>query len=181
MVWNHHCCWHANSGGPALRDVLSRLPISATDIAIDVGCGKGGAMITMSFFPFRRVDGVEISPHLAETARQNLRRLRVHNASVFCCDAGEFRKFDPYTFVYMFNPFPESVMAEVMNNLQDSLIHQPRLLTLVYFNPLYHSCVVENGFETVGEYTDAGHPFRIYRPSAPGRGPRGVGLGARTL
>src|SRR5205823_9337716 len=52
---------HGNSGGPSLQFVLDTLKISATDAILDLGCGKGGAMITLAKYPFRRIDGIDIS------------------------------------------------------------------------------------------------------------------------
>ena len=41
---------------------------------VDVGCGKGRAMLLALRFPFRQVLGVELSPELAVVAQDNLRR-----------------------------------------------------------------------------------------------------------
>ena len=109
---------HSNSGGPELEAVLRELPIRPGDAVIDLGCGKGGAMLTLAKYPFERVDGVEISPALCQTAEANLKRAGVKNASVYCCDAGEFQGLDAYAFVYMYNPFPEAVMQRVSANLR---------------------------------------------------------------
>src|SRR5436305_2669291 len=90
-------CWCSNSGGPELEELLHMLPISRADAVLDIGCGKGGAMITLAQFPFERVDGLEISPKLAHIARLNIRRLDIPNAAVFCADAADFTDIDPYT------------------------------------------------------------------------------------
>jgi 2-polyprenyl-3-methyl-5-hydroxy-6-metoxy-1,4-benzoquinol methylase len=49
---------HGSSGGPGLEVVLDALNISPEDSVLDLGCGKGGAMITMARWTFSRVDGV---------------------------------------------------------------------------------------------------------------------------
>lgn len=51
---------HGNSGGPSLALVLESLSISSSDMALDVGCGKAGAILTLARFPFARVDGIEL-------------------------------------------------------------------------------------------------------------------------
>ena len=156
--------WYANSGGPALRKLLRSLPITSEDSAIDVGCGKGGAILTLSRFPFGRVDGLDISPLLVDIARRNLRRCRIRNSSIICSDAAQFRNFDPYTYVYLYHPFPAAVMDCVMRNLRESLAAHPRPLTLIYCNPYHDSSVTAGGFEAVREFTDSVHPIRVYRP-----------------
>src|SRR4029079_18462186 len=75
--------YHKDGGGPLLRDLLNRLNISQTDVALDLGSGKGGAMATMAQYPFRRVDGVEIAPELVDAARKNLATLQLHHFPTF--------------------------------------------------------------------------------------------------
>ena len=42
-------------------------------VFVDVGAGKGRAMLLAAEFPFRRIVGVELHPQLAAVARENLR------------------------------------------------------------------------------------------------------------
>jgi SAM-dependent methyltransferase len=46
-------------------------PIERT-VFLDVGAGKGRAMLLASQYPFLRVEGVELNPVLADTARSNI-------------------------------------------------------------------------------------------------------------
>ncbi len=156
---------YANTGGPALRRFLGTLPLKATDSIIDLGCGKGGALITMARFPFQRVDGLDISPLMVDIARRNLQRMRLRKCTVYCADAAQFTALEPYAYVYMFHPFPASVVEAVMANLRRSLEAHPRPLTVIYNNPYHHSSVVEGGFEVVEEFGEAVYPIRVYRPS----------------
>ena len=157
---------YGNSGGPDLDVVLSRLPISPTDRVLDVGCGKGGAMITMSKYGFARVDGVEISHRLAAIAEKHLARAKVANASVFCCDAADFTDYDPYTVLYMYHPFGDVVLREVLKNLAASLARRPRRLTLLYRNPIHHELIIQAGFRHTGKFDHLKHPFYIYESPA---------------
>src|SRR5262245_3087871 len=63
---------HGNSGGPGLEIVLRSLNITPGDSILDIGSGKGGAMITFARWPFRRIDGIEICPDLIAIAQRNL-------------------------------------------------------------------------------------------------------------
>lgn len=156
---------YRDSGGPALRQVLRTLPISQSDVALDIGCGKGGAMLTLALCPFARVDGVELSPQLAQIARQNLERLGVHNANVFCCDAAEFTDLDAYTYFYMYHPFPEIVMRPVMENICSSMNRRPRNLFLIYKNPVLDALVISVGFRKLGDILPShvtDRPFALY-------------------
>ncbi len=159
---------YGNSGGPDLDVVLTRLPILPTDAVLDIGCGKGGAMITLSKYGFARVDGVEISHRLAAKAEKHLARARVGNASVFCCDAADFIGYDPYTVLYMYHPFGDVVLREVLANLAASLARRPRKLTLLYRNPIYHELVIQAGFRQTGKFDHLKHPFYVYEWFGPG-------------
>jgi SAM-dependent methyltransferase len=143
---------HQKSGGPALDRVLRTLPICESDMALDIGCGKGSAILTMARYPFARVDGVEISKELVEIARENLRRMRVRNAVLFHSDAATFDGYDRYNFYYLYNPFPAVVMAETIGRIAESLKQRPRKVTLVYSNPKDRTVIESAGFRSIAEF-----------------------------
>lgn len=55
-----------------IRLIVNSLEVYPTDSVVDIGCGKGYAMYAMAQKPFSQIDGIEICPHLAETALHNL-------------------------------------------------------------------------------------------------------------
>lgn len=130
----HH---YSDSGGPHLYRVLASLPITRDDAILDLGCGKGGALITMHRFRFGRVAGLDLSPELLAVARVNLDRLQLTaRTTLYHADAAEFTNLDPYTHLYFYNPFPEPVIERHLDHLQQSLARRPRRLTLIYKNPV---------------------------------------------
>jgi SAM-dependent methyltransferase len=136
---------YENAGTLRVKIMLSSLSISKNDLMIDIGCGKGKMIYLMSKFPFKRVDGVEISERLSRIAIKNLQKLNVTNAEIFTCGARLFRDIDKYNFIYFYNPFPSVVMKVVIKNIEESLMKIPRSLTIVYFNPVCHSDIIESG------------------------------------
>ena len=132
-----------STSGPILEAVFNKLKITPTDAVIDFGSGKGGALITLTKYPFRRIAGVEISPSLVEIAQRNLAKLGIKKVAMYCLDAGIFRDFDEFNYIYMANPFPCQVMNEVMANLSASLIQVPRDLTIIYRNPTCHEIIIQ--------------------------------------
>jgi SAM-dependent methyltransferase len=155
-----------DSGGPDLQTALRSLEIPPATVALDLGCGKAGAMLTLAAH-CARVDGVDLSPELVRIAQANLARAGLSaKTRVFCCDAAEFRDLDAYGLIYMFNPFPEKTMRAVAENLSASATRAPRNLIIVYKNPRQHAVLTETGFSSVREI-DCGDrlPFRIYRYS----------------
>jgi SAM-dependent methyltransferase len=155
--------WYSDSGGPDLERVLRQLKISQTDIALDVGCGKGGAMITLARYPFQRVEGVDSSRELVAIAEQNFRRLRLKKCRVYTADAARFDCLDDYNFIYMYNPFPYPVMKDFIANLEKSLSQSPRFIRLLYKNPVCDAVIQANGiFKLTSIFDHSTHPFFLY-------------------
>ncbi len=125
------------------RAVFDRLQLDYQRFRfVDVGSGKGRALLLASAYPFAEVIGVELSPKLDRIARANIARYSG------CCapdagqrmrslqaDAGEFCWPPGPLVVYMWNAFTEPVMARVLHNLRAALIEQPREMYLVYIHP----------------------------------------------
>lgn len=117
---------------------------------VDVGSGKGRALLLASDYPFREVIGVELSPELDRVARANVARYAaviaaephahgnlLHRPPVISIqgDATEFLWPTGPLVVYMWNAFTSPVMERVFHNLRASLAEQPRELYLVYMHP----------------------------------------------
>ncbi len=159
------------SGDRYLKQLLKSLKISKQDRILDVGCGKGSAIHIMLRFPFASVDGVEISEPLAEIARRNFKILRVpaERTRITRMNAAKFTQFDPYNFVYLYNPFRRPVFRKVLGNLIDSLKRVPRNVTVIYNNPVCHEDVINSGFfELDSEHPNKwGNKIFIYKHKTP--------------
>lgn len=101
-------------------------------IFVDLGCGKGRALIIAARLGFRQVIGVEFVGELAAAARRNLQIAGIANAVVLDGDAAEYSFCDGDLIVYLFNPFEEEVVRAVVANL-----NRPRSgkLYVIYANP----------------------------------------------
>lgn len=155
--------YYADSGGLAFDKIMGHFDISPADAIVDFGCGKGGTLISLSKYPFARILGVEISADLVAVARRNLRKLKIENVELRCCDAAEFKELDDFNYFYFFDPFPCVVMAQVLANIEQSLAGRPRQVTLVYLNPFCHDLVAAGGtFEKIGELDHFEHACFIY-------------------
>ena len=128
---------------PSLKKALSLYRIRETDALIDIGCGKGKVMCVCAKYPFREIRGLELSPSLAQIARRNFAMLGLERCAVIVGDAMSFEDYDPYTFFYMFNPFPEEVFRAALRNMAASMRRAPRKCVLIYMNPVYHRIVEE--------------------------------------
>jgi cyclopropane fatty-acyl-phospholipid synthase-like methyltransferase len=123
----------------ALHDCLARVSIKpGEDVLLDYGCGMGRVMVLAATKPFRRVLGVEISEELAAQARANIeragRRLKCV-AEVEQADARAFQVPDETTIIHLYNPFTGETLAQVVENILESLRRRPRELTIIFGNP----------------------------------------------
>jgi SAM-dependent methyltransferase len=117
---------------------------------IDLGSGKGRALLLASEYPFRRIIGVELLPHLNQIAEENIRRFQSPAQTCFnlvslCADALDFQFPPEPTVLYLFNPFPLAVLEAVIHNLERSLDQAPRPLFVLYHNPLLEQVLSQSG------------------------------------
>lgn len=107
---------------------------------IDLGSGKGRALLLAAMYPFEEIVGVEVQQELHRIAEQNIANFDVpgqqcRNVWSRCLDAREF-EFPPTPIVlYLFNPFPDYVMEKVIENLERSVRENPRPVYVLYNAP----------------------------------------------
>jgi SAM-dependent methyltransferase len=133
---------------------------------IDLGCGKGRALIIAARLGFRRIIGVELIGELAATARRNLARLGIDTAVVETQDAGEFQFPAEPVVLFLYNPFKISVVVRVIDNLRAA--QNPELF-VVYKAPECAAAFDASGFLTslgAPPRWDARNGIRIWRAGA---------------
>lgn len=120
----------------AMRHVSIR---PGEDVFVDYGCGMGRAVILAATLPFRRVIGVERSNVLSQIARENIHRasshLRCSEVTIATADARHYELPDDATHLFLFNPFDESIVTDVLARVRSSLDAHPRPLSVIYALP----------------------------------------------
>jgi predicted RNA methylase len=120
-----------------LADILSSIPVRREKYEfVDIGCGKGRAMIVAHEIGFRPVIGVEISPSLCKMAEGNLEKCGV-DGRVVCGDATSFPLPLGPTVIYLYNPFGARITKRLVKNIEDRLRNCATDLWVVYINPAY--------------------------------------------
>jgi SAM-dependent methyltransferase len=133
-----------------IEAVREQSPLEFRDfIFIDLGSGKGRTLLMASDYPFRRIVGVELLSELHRAAQENLSKYRNESQKCFalesiCADATEFRFPDEPTVLFLFNPFPEAGLRRVIANLEQSLREHPRVVFVIYHNPVLGHVLDEN-------------------------------------
>lgn len=139
-----------------LKDALGSLMIDFTEfVFIDLGSGKGRTLLLASDYPFKKIIGVEISKELSETAARNISAFKSDvqqcmDLESVCSNAAEYDLPEEKLVIYLYNPFAEKVMADVVKNIQTSMEASPREIFIVYYNPVdSHLLDKINGLERI--------------------------------
>lgn len=105
-----------------------------TGTFLDYGAGKGRILVLAArYYNFRRVEGVEISRQLCSLAKHNLNRSVAEKAEIICCDAATYQPPLDTTVFFLSNPFLGETMRKVVQNIQSSLVENPRPVALVVY------------------------------------------------
>lgn len=126
------------------------LPVEPPLTFIDLGSGKGKALMLASLNPrFRRIIGVEYSATLNRIARANVSRFKssatvelvTGSAGDYCFPAGPL-------LVYLYNPFDDVVLAQVVERIQSAIADEGGPIHVWYLNPV-HRAVLDRVFRVV--------------------------------
>src|SRR5207302_9375065 len=107
---------------------------------VDLGCGKGRAVMMASEFAFREVVGLELHLGLAGVAEANVAAWTAAGRTVCPVliirqDATEFAFPDGACLLYLFNPFAAPVIERLVERIETDFAGRPGMLDLIYFNP----------------------------------------------
>jgi hypothetical protein len=147
------------------RQILESLPVAADGFTfIDLGSGKGRTLLMASSYPFRRIVGVELLDELNAIAIENIARFKSDAQMCFDLESrsGDARDFEfpaEPTVLYLFNPFPEHVLREVLTNLQQSLLASSRPVYVIYHNLIHEAAFAEQKWLREVHRT---HQFAVY-------------------
>jgi len=145
---------HTTASGPSrqmgLTDVFSCLDPEGKRF-LDIGSGKGGAMVIANQFPFEKVNGLEISIPLCNIAKENLYKLG-YNGRILNHSATTFDGYRDYDILYMYDPFRGEMFEEAIAQIENSIGNKP--VVLIYANPYHHNDVVKHGVFEFVSYID---------------------------
>lgn len=115
-----------------LRHILRHLDVDYPSTTfVDIGCGKGRAVLLATQFPFRKVVGVELSPVTSTIARKNL-EVFVAGSEAKCADVEILNRSaleyvlpnDSDVAFYLFHPFNSEILERFVEHVADQ-VRQP--------------------------------------------------------
>lgn len=158
-----HAVEYRSIAAAEVAAAIDALPLTSAERSaasfVDLGCGKGRAMVVAHRFGFAAVKGVELEPTLAEQACTNLAAVSpgpIDGEAAWEVTNGDATRFVfPRTplVVYLFNPFSDEVLRPVLQNLEADLAEHPRPCQILYANAV-HSDIF--GEEWAGSVSDDG-------------------------
>lgn len=139
---------------------------NASEVAYDLGSGKGRILCVLALRPWTRVVGVELFPDLAEAARKNAAAMRGRRAPIEVITGDALKTdIDDGTVFFLFNPFGAKTLAGVLDRIAASLRTNPRHVQFLYYNAEHDQVVAASGlFEQWQHYrTRNGVPVSYWR------------------
>jgi SAM-dependent methyltransferase len=151
----------ANPGYEPIKEERFHRIVSSAPVAdyssftfVDLGSGKGKALLLASAYPFRQVVGVEFSPELNQAAERNVQTFRsdwqrCRHLKAICADAGKYEFPDGDLMIYLYHPFGPEVLRPVLDNLAAAVRRdQQRRVYVIYVSaanvqlltPIFDAC-----------------------------------------
>lgn len=149
-----------------MNAMFSNLPTDLEKFTfVDFGSGRGRVLLFASRFNFRQVLGVEFSEELHVSALENVARARVarvcNDVQPIHQDATQFRLPAGPLVLYFFDPFRDQVMQQVLSNIRQSYLSEPRKIYLMYLAPVHEAMVLETGVFRLVPTPDLPHEFSL--------------------
>jgi SAM-dependent methyltransferase len=104
---------------------------------VDVGCGKGRALLLAEEYPFRKIIGVEFSRKLAKIAAANAAKIGSQRISIIHANARSFQFPPEPLVVFLYNPFSGDILRSIMKRLGP----HPSSLYILYVNPVHSEAI----------------------------------------
>ncbi|GAA0278127.1 hypothetical protein LNAOJCKE_4531 [Methylorubrum aminovorans] len=139
------------------RAALDALEADLTEHSfVDLGSGKGRALILAARYPFATIVGVEFAAELHAVATANVAALPAADRariSLVYEDASRFAFPDGPLVVFLNNPFEEAVCREVARHLRADVSAHPRPVRVVYLRPQHRAAWIDAGWSSVRDGT----------------------------
>jgi hypothetical protein len=152
----------------AFKAALGLLNVSPSDFTfIDLGSGKGFALILAADSGFKRLIGIEFAPLLAEESRRNLHRAltamrgnAVPTWDVLDLDVTKLTVPEGNNIFFMCNPFNETVVRDTFARVKAALTPNDKTF-VVYVNATHRDVLEDLGFNLVA-FAPV-DPLRVYK------------------
>jgi SAM-dependent methyltransferase len=163
---------HAGCNPVIFRELVARVPVQReTSGFLDLGAGKGRALLLAERCGFRRVIGVERSHAQCAVAERNISAYRRRDATalieVYRGDAATFEIPDDVNVIFLYNPFGPETILRVIQRIAESIARSSRSLYVVYQHPRFAEQFVAAGFTSLHRQGSDGVVLLAERTTPP--------------
>jgi SAM-dependent methyltransferase len=129
-----------------LRTVLEGLPLPPDSTFVDIGCGKGKALLIAADYPFiKHAVGVELAGSLCKAAEANVERMKGRHGgkpiTVIHGDAVTHDYTNGENIFFLNNPFDVELMRRMIDNVHRCLSMKRMQGWFLYGNPAHRDAV----------------------------------------
>ena len=141
-----HVTAYAGCQPSCLRQAFTNIPQAVDYTFVDLGCGKGRALILASELPFRRILGIELAPALVAAARRNAQTIRQKHPQrtaieIIQGDATAVPLPDGNLVIFLYHSFGPELVARMLSRMIGAVVGTDRVIFLIYENPVYGGLV----------------------------------------
>jgi tRNA A58 N-methylase Trm61 len=133
-------CPDAKDSVPTVYSVLGHVlrSIRPDDVFVDLGCGSGRVVCYVAGkMRLKKVIGVELMPKMVECAKQNVANAKLLTPVDIVQGNAANANLGEGTAYYLYNPFGEETLRQVLANIHRSLAASPRTVRVLYYNPIF--------------------------------------------
>lgn len=137
-----------------IEHVLAHLPENAKHgTFLDIGCGKGRALCVAAAYGFTKLYGIDFAKQLIEQAEKNLSLTKKSFPSIqyelSWSDISTLEISKDVSTVFLFNPFDEVLMKNIIRKINSSLQQYPRELYVLYCSPRHEELFFADGYDVL--------------------------------
>lgn len=136
-----------------LETLLQKITTVTTNRSfVDLGCGKGRAMVVAAHFGFNNIKGIDFAEEVCREATQNMEALQTKRSFRYLVSCSNVLDYDiqPEDAVFfMFNPFTDETITGFLDKLEDSIAEHPRDVYFLYVSPRFIETFFEYEFEPI--------------------------------
>ncbi|MDP6908146.1 MAG: class I SAM-dependent methyltransferase [Flavobacteriales bacterium] len=131
------------SSSVIFKRAMEKLPIDfKSKVFLDIGSGKGRAMILAAEHGFKKVIGVEYAAELNDIAYTNIERVRnKFSETTFDLQEGDALAYEipeEVDVIYLFNPFDEHAISGLLDRVKPAF-EKSKPIHLVYVHPIHYN------------------------------------------
>lgn len=147
------------SSSVIFEKAMNLLPFNFEDkVFLDIGSGKGRALILAAEAGFKKVIGVEYASELNDIAHTNIETVRGRFPNTeFVLQEGDALHYDipeEVDVIYLFNPFDETATSELLKKVKPAF-ERRKPLFLIYVHPIHCNVLQEELGEPMNVITNS--------------------------